>query len=363
MAHEPRVKSAFESSIRKLRRHPPAIAGFLVLVFLYGICLFAEFIAPYGFDSEDRTNSYAPPTAIHIKTTAESFLPLPVFYSTTYGFDQFYRRVFVEDTAAPHHLALYVKGEPYRMLGFIKSDRHLFGARDGGRIYLMGADARGRDLFSRIVHGSRVSLTVGLLGVFISTVLGLLIGGLAGYYGGTIDFLLMRSCEMVMLVPGFYLLLAMRAAFPPEMPSSTVYLLIVLILSFIGWAGLARVIRGMAKSIRQREFVLAAQALGQRDMVIIFKHIIPQTFSFLIVSITLAIPGYILAESGLSLIGLGIQDPQASWGNLLSDAMNIADIRFHPWILIPGLFIFATVMAFNFLGDGLRDVFDPKAGK
>ncbi len=349
--------------VKKLSKHSLAVAGFWILVFLYTVCILAEFVAPYNFDSENRGNSYAPPTEIHFTDAFGKFSFQPIFYDVSYGFNEYYQRVYVEDTTRSHHIGLFVKGEPYKLAGIIPCSVHLFGGTDGGRLYLMGADSRGRDLLSRMVFGSRVSLTVGLIGVFISTFLGILIGGIAGYYGGITDALLMRTCEMVMLVPSFYLLLAMRAAFPPDVSSSTVYILIVLVLSFIGWAGLARVVRGMSKSISQREFVIAARSLGQRDLVIIFKHVIPQTYSFLIVSVTLAIPSYILGESALSMIGLGIMDPQASWGNMLSDAMNIADVRFHPWILYPGLFIFITVMAFNFLGDGLRDVFDPKSAK
>lgn len=355
--------SELRKNLAKLKRHKLALAGLVILLLLYGMCVFAEFIAPYGYDNELRSNSYNPPSRIHFIDGKGTFHILPFVYNSGYVFDGYYRRVFTEKKDTLYRLRLFVRGDAYAFLGIVRCNLHLFGVEPGGRIYLMGADSRGRDLFSRIVYGSRVSLTVGLIGVFISTIIGLLIGGIAGYYGGKLDNALMRVCEMVMLVPGFYLLLALRAAFPPEISSVKVYLLIILILSFIGWAGLARIIRGMAKSIRNREFVIAAEALGQKTVVIIFKHIVPQTFSFLIVSITLSIPGYILGESGLSLIGLGIQDPYASWGNLLSDAMNIADIKFHPWILIPGFFIFITVMAFNFLGDGLRDVFDPKTGR
>jgi peptide/nickel transport system permease protein len=225
----------------------------------------------------------------------------------------------------------------------------------------MGADMRGRDLFSRIVFGSRVSLTVGFIGVAVSMFIGLWVGGIAGYFGGAVDNTLMRICEVIMLIPGFYLLLGLRVLFPADMSSVQIYFMIIFILSFIGWAGLARIIRGMTKSISEREFVQAAEAIGQNRFIIIFKHIIPQTYSYLVISLTISIPGYILAESGLSLVGLGIKDPQASWGNLLSDAMNIADIQFHPWVLIPGFFIFITVMAFNFVGDGLRDILDPKS--
>jgi len=348
-------------SFRQLLKHKPAIAGLIILIILYTACLFAEFIAPYHYDNESRENSYNPPSKIHFIDNSGKFHFTPFVYKTGYSRDAYYNRIFVEDTSKAYPIRFFTRGDSYKFLGIISTDKHLFGVEKESRLYLFGADSRGRDLFSRLVYGSRVSLTVGLIGVFISTLFGVIIGGIAGFYGGAIDNIIMRLCEMLMLVPGFYLLLTLRAAFPPNVSSSTVYLLIILIMSFIRWAGLARIIRGMTKSIREREFVTAAQSLGQSDFAIIVKHIVPQTFSFLIVSLTLDIPYYILSESGLSLIGLGIQDPDASWGNMLSDAMNISDIKFHPWILIPGFFIFITVMAFNFLGDGLRDSFDPKA--
>jgi peptide/nickel transport system permease protein len=198
------------------------------------------------------------------------------------------------------------------------------------------------------------------MGVTVSFLLGLTVGGIAGYFGGWVDSALMRMCEMIMIIPGFYLMLALRAAFPATMSSTSIYLMIVVIMSFIGWAGLARVVRGMVLSIAAKDYVTAAKAVGGKDIVIIFRHVLPNTLSYVIVSLTLSIPGYILGESALSLLGLGIQDPQASWGNLLSDAMDVGAIQFHPWMLIPGAFIFIAVMAFNFLGDGLRDAFDPR---
>jgi peptide/nickel transport system permease protein len=283
-------------------------------------------------------------------------------YPYAYKFNEFFERKFVEDTSKPLYLSTFVKGDKVKLWGLVPFDRHLFGVSGKGnteRIYLIGADAVGRDLFSRIIYGSRVSLTIGFLGVFMTAILGFFVGGLAGFYGGKTDWVLMRFAECFMLVPSFFLMLALRSAFPMRMSSTEVYFLIVVILSFIGWAGFSRVVRGMTLSISKRDFVTAARASGASDLRIIFIHVLPQTMSYAIVSMTLSIPGYILGESALSLIGLGIQDPQASWGNLLSAAMNISDIQFHPWILTPGIFIFLVVTAFNFVGDGLRDALDP----
>jgi len=251
--------------------------------------------------------------------------------------------------------------DTHRLLGLFPIHRRLIGVDEPARLYLLGADARGRDLLSRILYGGRVSLTIGLVGVAVSFSIGMLVGGLSGYYGGKFDVATQRLCEMIMLIPGFFLMLALRAALPAQLGSIQVYFMIVLIMSFISWAGMARVIRGMVLSIRSAEYVEAARAIGQRDLKIITQHVLPQTLSYAIVSVTLSIPGFILAESALSLLGLGIQDPEASWGNLLRDAMNVSNITNQPWILLPGVFIFITVMAFNFLGDGLRDAFDPRS--
>jgi len=352
--------SLFRMGLRKLRRHKVAVAGAWLLGIFYFCALFADFIAPYHFDSEVRPHSYHPPSRIHI-FDSEGEVHLPFIYEQSYEFDEYHRRVYTEDTSKRHALRFFVRGDKHKVLWLFETDLHLFGTGGEGRFYLFGADHRGRDLLSRILYGARVSLSIGLVGVAITFVLGMLFGGVSGYFGGKADFIMMRICEMVMMIPGFYLLLALRAAFPPEMGSVQIYFCIVLILAFIGWAGFARVVRGMVLSIREREFVLAARASGMGTLAIICKHVLPNTLSYAIVSLTLSIPGYILGESALSFIGLGIQDPDASWGNLLSQAMNLSELKFHPWILLPGVFIFLAVMAFNFLGDGLRDAFDPRS--
>jgi peptide/nickel transport system permease protein len=315
-----------------------------VLVLLYGLAIFADFISPYGYQDEDRNYSYCPPTAI--QWMDHGHLAWPFVYGRKLTFDAVHRRVYVND-----HKRQYP-------LNFFKAGR-LFGVDMPGRIYIWGADARGRDLFSRIWYGARISLSIGLVGVTISFILGLIIGGIAGYFGGWVDGVLMRMCEMFMMVPGFYLMLALRSAVPENFNSVQVYASVVIILALIGWASLARIIRGMALSLRERDFVLAAKTLGVPDIVIILKHILPQTLSYSMATLMLTISSYILAEAGLSVVGLGIQDPIPSWGNLLSDAMGIVPVMFAPWILLPGLFIFIAVVCFNVIGDALRDAFDP----
>ena len=352
--------SPLQMALKRLKRNRLACGGFVILALLYFAAVFADFISPYHYDNEARGRSYNPPTRLHFSDAQGKFNLRPFVYNYSSKFDKFYRRKYILDKRKVYPVKFFVRGDAYRFLGVFPSNLHLFGVDEPARIYLLGADSRGRDLTSRILYGSRVSLSIGLVGVVISFIIGTILGGVSGYFGGKIDNIIMRLCEMVMMIPGFYLMLALRAAFPPQLSSVQVYLLIVVIMSFIGWAGLARVVRGMAISIREKEFVLAARAQGVNSFFVITRHVLPNTFSYTIVALSISIPGYILGESALSLLGLGIQDPHASWGNLLSEAMAIAQIKFHPWILIPGIFIFVTVMAFNFLGDGLRDAFDPK---
>ncbi len=360
---ERKPRSPWEIAWVKLVRHRLAVSAGIILIVLYALALFADFIAPYGFDSEDRTKSYLPPVRVRMVDAQGDFHWRPFIYDSKFQFDEYYRREYPPDKTKRYPLKLFTRGDKHKILWLFETDLHLFGTDGPSRIYLLGADSRGRDVFSRILYGSRISLSIGFVGSFISLFIGMLIGGISGYFRGKVDNVLMRVVEMVMMIPGFYLLLALRAALPPELSSKEVYFFIVLIMSFIGWAGLARVVRGMVLAETGKEYILAARSMGARDLRIITRHALPNTLSYVIVAVTIGIPGYILGESALSLLGLGIQDPDASWGNMLSDAMSIAEIKFHPWILIPGVFIFIAIMAFNFLGDGLRDAFDPRTSK
>ncbi|MBI2609232.1 MAG: ABC transporter permease [Deltaproteobacteria bacterium] len=340
----------------KFKKHKLAVGAAGVLILLYLSAVFADFLAPYTLNSEVRYTSYQPPSTIYWFDDDGSFAPH--IYNMRYTFDEYFNRVFVEEPSQKYYLRFLNRGERYKFLGLFETDVHLFGVKNGGRFYLCGADEKGRDILSRLFFGGRIS--IGLVGSFISLILGMLIGAIAGYYGGFVDGFIMRLCEVIIMVPGFYLLLALRAALPPELSSVQIYFGIVFIMSFIAWAGLARIIRGMVLSEARKEYVLGARCIGVKNIIIIIKHILPNTLSYVIVSVTISIPSYILGESALSLLGLGITDPDASWGNMLTKAMAISEIKYHPWILIPGVFIFLAVIMFNLFGDGLRDAFDPK---
>ncbi len=333
----------------------------IVLGVIYLALFLADFIAPYTKDFSDRTMAYVPPSKVFTIDENGKFSK-PYTYNYVREFDQERLEIkYTLDRSQKHYIKFFAKGQPYKFLGLIKMNRHLFTTDNGGRIFILGTDINGRDVFSRLLFGGRISMTIGFLALFVLFPIGLLYGGISGYFGGKVDIVMMRFAESIMSIPSFYLLIILASILPAGMTSTQRFLLIVLILALIGWAGFARVVRGMVLSIKTQEYVQAAQTIGNSKLGIIIKHILPQTTSFVIVAMTLSVPSYILSESGLSFLGLGIQQPDASWGNMLKEAQEFTNILYRPWLLTPGFLIFVSVLAFNLIGDTIRDVLDPKS--
>lgn len=338
-----------------------ATISLCVLLILYIAIFLANFIALYPKDFSNRNLSYAPPSNVYF-ITSEGKLSRPYTYNYIRKFDKdSLRMYFVQDRTQKYYLTLFPDGFEYKFLGIFKTKKHLLGVQKGGELFLLGCDINGRDNFSRLLYGGQVSLTIGFLALFISFPIGLIYGGIAGYFGGIVDSVMMRFAEAVMSIPSFYLLIILAAILPSGMTSSQRFMLITVILALIGWAGFSRVVRGMVLSIKTQDFVRAARSIGASRARIILKHILPQTSSYVIIAITLSVPGYILAESGLSFLGLGIQQPDASWGNMLKEAQEFANIIYRPWLLTPGFLIFVAVLSFNLMGDTIRDILDPKS--
>ena len=346
---------------KQLMKDKFAKIALIVLGLIYLALFLADFIAPYTKDFSDRTMAYVPPSKIFV-IDENGRLSKPYTYNYVRNFDSENLRITYDlDRSKKHYIKFFSKGQPYKFLGLISMKRHLITTDRDGRLFLLGTDINGRDVFSRLLFGGRISMTIGFLALFVLFPIGLLYGGIAGYFGGVVDTLMMRFAEAVMSIPSFYLLIILASILPSGMTSIQRFMLIVIILALIGWAGFARVVRGMVLSVKNQEFVQAAKSIGASRLRIIVKHILPQTASFVIVAMTLSVPSYILSESGLSFLGLGIQQPDASWGNMLKEAQEYTNIIYRPWLLTPGFLIFIAVLAFNLIGDTIRDVLDPKS--
>ena len=341
----------------RFRKHRLAVIGLAITILLYLLAIFSEFAAPTSRDAYNAGLSYAPPQWVHV-----SFSGSPHIFA--YGFTtkvdpNTLERKFTVDKSHKIPLSFFVHGEKYKMWGLFSSDIHLFGAHQGQSYYPIGADQQGRDVLSRIIYGARISLSVGLIGVAFSLVLGILLGGASGYFAGKTDMVVQRFIEFIMSMPTLPLWLGFAAAIPPGWGPIKTYFAITVILSLIGWTGLARVVRGRFLQLRTEDYVLAAELDGVRKPRIILRHMLPAFSSHIIATLTLAIPAMILGETALSFLGLGLQPPVVSWGVLLSDANNLRVVSDAPWLLTPGLFVVIAVLALNFVGDGLRDAADP----
>lgn len=351
--------SQYQLMLAQFKKHRVAWVCLYLLALLYIVAIFASFVAPYGKLTRFEKFGYAKPSQVHM-IDVDGQWHLPFIYGRESKLDKkTFIYTFVEDTSKRYPIQLFAAGEPYQLLGVIPTNRHLFGVEGDQPLLLLGSDKLGRDVLSRIIHGSRVSLFVGFAGVIISFLLGTLLGGISGFYGGAIDTVIQRIVEFLMSIPQIPLWMALSAAIPREWTGIQKFFAITVVLSFFGWTGLARVVRGKLISLREEDYVMAAHISSAKPLQIIVRHLLPGVTSFLIVHITLAIPGMILGETTLSFLNLGIQAPDVSWGSLLQDAQDVNVIANYPWLLAPVAFIMLAVILFNFVGDGLRDAADP----
>jgi peptide/nickel transport system permease protein len=348
----------------RFRKHKMALVSVAILVVFYFIGIFCEFVAPYDPGEYFIKYKLAPPSKVHIRD-AEGNFHWPFVYKTIRDRDpETMRNLYTEDTETRYPVQFFVRGTEYKMWGLFTTDLHLFGLpvpQEEQGIFLVGADRLGRDMFSRLCFGARISLSIGLVGVFLSLTLGVILGGISGYYGGRLDTFIQRVIEFIRSIPSIPMWMALSAALPSDWPILRLYFGITVILSLIGWTWLARVVRGRFLALREEDFVMAARLAGSSERRVILRHMVPSFLSYIIASLTLAIPNMILAETGLSFIGLGLRAPAISWGVLLQEAQNVRSLALAPWVLSPVVFVVVAVLAFNFVGDGLRDAADPYA--
>ena len=352
------IASQWQLMRRKFLKHKLAIFGGIILVIFYIVAMFCEFFSTQGMYKRHTAYIYCPPQRIHFFDESR-FNLRPFIYGLKRTIDpETWRRVYVEDKTKKFPLYFFVRGDEYKLWNLFPIDIHFFGIEEG-TIFLFGTDNLGRDLFSRNLYAARISLSIGLVGVALSFILGCVLGGISGYYGGAADMLIQRVVELLICIPTIPLWMALAAALPSDWSPIKTYFGITVVLSIVGWTGLARVVRGKLISSREEDFTMAAKIAGATNARIITRHLLPSFLSYLIVSLTLAVPWMILGETALSFLGLGIRPPAVSWGALMQEAQNVRTVAQNPWLLLPGLFVIITVLTFNFLGDGLRDAADP----
>ena len=354
------LASQWQLAWRKFRRHRLARLSLMVLIFLYLLAIFPEFFAINDHYQRHVSYAKAPPHTLHFVDKDGNFHPVPFIYELKQELDMStLERHYTEDTSTRYHLKFFVKGDPYKLLGIIDTSIHLVGVDEPAVFFPFGTDELGRDLYSRTIHAARISLSIGFVGAVISFCLGCLIGGVSGYFGGRVDMGIQRLTEFTIAIPPIPLWIALAAALPAEWSSTEVYFGITIALSVLSWPWLALTVRGKLLELRESDFVMAARISNMGSLGIIIKHLLPSFASYLIVAMSLTVPGMILAETALSFLEIGIRPPAVSWGVLLQDAQNVRALSQSPWLLIPGLFVIVTVLSFNFLGDGLRDAADP----